>query len=183
MSALNLNGATVKDGAGNAANLSGATNYNPAGTLQIDTTAPTIAISTIAGDNIVNATEGSAGFAISGTTTGAENGRVATINILNSANAIVNSYTKAVSSNAWSVAVTSAQATALADGSYTVSANVSDAAGNPAQTAPRPDGGSRQGARGPGTDHQQHVADGAGRRIQWRWASPRRRWTPTTNCR
>jgi hypothetical protein len=137
VSSFNLNGAAITDGNGNAANLSGATNFNPAGTLQIDTTAPTIAISTIAGDNIVNATEGSAGFAISGTTTGAENGRVVTVNILNSANAIVNSYTKAVSSNAWSVAVTSAQATALADGSYTVSANVPDAAGNPAQAATR----------------------------------------------
>jgi hypothetical protein len=40
VSSFNLNGATVKDGAGNAANLSGATNYNPAGTLQIDTAAP-----------------------------------------------------------------------------------------------------------------------------------------------
>ena len=38
---VNLNGATVKDGAGNAANLTGAVT-NPAGTLQIDTTAPTV---------------------------------------------------------------------------------------------------------------------------------------------
>ncbi|TYL96787.1 hypothetical protein FXB40_10780 [Bradyrhizobium rifense] len=137
VSSLALNGGTIIDGNGNAANLSGATNFNPAGTLQIDTTAPTIAISTIAGDNIVNATEGAAGFAVSGTTSGAENGRIVTVNILNSANAIVNSYTKAVSSNAWSVAVTSAQAAALADGNYTVSASVSDAAGNPAPTATR----------------------------------------------
>ncbi|WP_426413159.1 alkaline phosphatase family protein [Bradyrhizobium ganzhouense] len=137
VSSLTLNGATITDGGGNAANLSGATNYNPAGTLQIDTTAPTIAISTIAGNNIINATKGSQGFAISGTTTDAENGRTVTVNILNSANAIVNSYATTDSSNAWSVAVTSAQATGLADGSYTVSANVSDAAGNPAQTATR----------------------------------------------
>jgi hypothetical protein len=40
IAAFNLNGATVKDGAGNVADLSGATNNNPAGTLQIDTTAP-----------------------------------------------------------------------------------------------------------------------------------------------
>ena len=37
MTAVNLGTATVKDGAGNAANLSGAVT-NPAGTLQIDTT-------------------------------------------------------------------------------------------------------------------------------------------------
>src|SRR6185312_1283212 len=36
-----LNGGTIKDGAGNAANLTGAVT-NPSGTLQIDTTAPTV---------------------------------------------------------------------------------------------------------------------------------------------
>ena len=41
MTAVNLNGATVRDGAGNGANLAGAVT-NPAGTLQIDTTAPTV---------------------------------------------------------------------------------------------------------------------------------------------
>src|SRR5258706_16195 len=45
VSSFNLNGATVKDGAGNAANLAGATNYNPTGTLQIDTIAPVPAFS------------------------------------------------------------------------------------------------------------------------------------------
>ncbi|WP_035973166.1 alkaline phosphatase family protein [Bradyrhizobium sp. WSM3983] len=54
VSALNLNGATVTDGSGNAANLSGATNYNPAGTLQIDTTAPTIASIVATGTGITN---------------------------------------------------------------------------------------------------------------------------------
>jgi len=37
VTALNLNSATIADGAGNAANLTGAVT-NPAGTLQIDTT-------------------------------------------------------------------------------------------------------------------------------------------------
>ena len=41
--ALALNGGTIKDGAGNAAVLTGASNVNPAGTLQIDTTAPAVA--------------------------------------------------------------------------------------------------------------------------------------------
>ncbi len=45
VASFNLNGATVKDGAGNVADLSGATNYNPAGTLQIDTIAPVPAFS------------------------------------------------------------------------------------------------------------------------------------------
>ncbi len=41
VTAVNLNSATVTDGGGNAANLTGAVT-NPAGTLQIDTTTPTI---------------------------------------------------------------------------------------------------------------------------------------------
>jgi len=41
VSSFNLNGATITDGASNNANVLGATNYNPAGILQIDTTAPT----------------------------------------------------------------------------------------------------------------------------------------------
>ena len=42
INALTLNGGTIKDGAGNAAVLTGADNVNPAGTLQIDTTAPVV---------------------------------------------------------------------------------------------------------------------------------------------
>jgi VCBS repeat-containing protein len=40
VSALNLNGSTIQDAAGNNADLSGAINFNPAGTLQIDTHTP-----------------------------------------------------------------------------------------------------------------------------------------------
>ena len=39
---LNLNGGAIRDAAGNAANLSAATGYTPAGTLLVDTTAPTL---------------------------------------------------------------------------------------------------------------------------------------------
>jgi hypothetical protein len=54
VSSFNLNGATVKDGAGNNADLSGATNYNPAGTLQIDTLAPTVSSIVASGSGITN---------------------------------------------------------------------------------------------------------------------------------
>ena len=104
-------------------------------TATVDTTAPTIAINTIANNNIINAAKASRGFTISGTSTGAENGQVVTVNILNSANSVVDSYTTTDRNNAWSVSVTSAQATALADGSYTVTANVADKAGNPSPQA------------------------------------------------
>ena len=43
VASFNLNGATVSDAAGNSANLAGAA-ANPAGILQIDTTAPTVPI-------------------------------------------------------------------------------------------------------------------------------------------
>jgi VCBS repeat-containing protein len=135
VSSFNLNGAAIADGAGNVANLSGATNYNPSGTLQIDTTAPAITINTIASNNVINATKAASGFSISGSTGGVENGQVVTVQILNSANTVVDSYSTADQSNAWAVSVTSAQTTGLADGSYTVTANVSDKAGNPAPQA------------------------------------------------
>ncbi len=52
--AIALNGATIRDAAGNSAVLTGANGYNPAGTLQIDTTAPTItAIATSPGSGKV----------------------------------------------------------------------------------------------------------------------------------
>ena len=51
VTAVNLGTATVKDGAGNAANLTGAVT-NPAGTLQIDTTAPTVASVVASGTGI-----------------------------------------------------------------------------------------------------------------------------------
>src|SRR5205823_10657404 len=42
VSSISLNGATIKDSWGIAADLSASANYNPAGTLQIDTTVPTV---------------------------------------------------------------------------------------------------------------------------------------------
>src|SRR6266404_2119328 len=64
VSSLNLNGGSIVDGAGNAANLAAAANYNPAGTLQIDTTAPTVSsiaasgAGITAGSGILNAGKG-----------------------------------------------------------------------------------------------------------------------------
>ena len=115
-----------------AGNVSGLTAF----TFTLDTVVPTIAITTpIAGDNIVNAAEAAAGFSIQGTTTGIADGQTATIVLVNSANAVVDTYTPIVSGNAWSISVTQAQAQALANGSYTVKADVSDVAGNAAGEA------------------------------------------------
>jgi hypothetical protein len=86
----------------------------------IDTTPPSIAIANIAGDNIVSATEANSGFTIGGSTVGAESGQTVTVKILNGSSTVVDSYTTSVANNAWSVNVTQTQATALADGNYTV---------------------------------------------------------------
>jgi hypothetical protein len=52
VSSLSLNGATIKDAGGQVADVSAATNYNPAGTLQIDTTAPTVSSIATSGTGI-----------------------------------------------------------------------------------------------------------------------------------
>jgi len=101
-------------------------------TTVVAVAAPTIAITTpIAGDNVVNKAEAAAGVAVSGSESGAD-GQPVTVEIVNGSNQVVDTLTATAASGAWSVNVTPAQAQALADGSYTVKADVSDAAGNPA---------------------------------------------------
>ncbi|ENA0608794.1 Ig-like domain-containing protein, partial [Enterobacter bugandensis] len=91
----------------------------------VDTTAPTVTIDTVAGDNVINGAEASAGVDISGTTT-AEVGQTVTVTLGG------NSYTAQVQQGGvWSVNVPSADLSALADNGYTVQVSVSDAAGNP----------------------------------------------------
>ena len=105
------------------------------GNLIVDETPPAITIAAVNGNSIVNGTEAATGFAISGTTTGAESGQAVTVQIVDGSNAVVDSYTTTAGSGTWSVNVTPAQAQALADGVYTVTADVSDVAGNPADQA------------------------------------------------
>ena len=104
--------------------------------ITIDDTAPTITINTIAGENILNSSEAQAGFAISGSETGAD-GQIVTVKIIDSSGTTVKTYTPTAGSGSWSVPVTSADATALANGTYTVTASVADAAGNQATPATR----------------------------------------------
>ncbi|HBW95343.1 MAG TPA: type 1 secretion target domain-containng protein [Enterobacter asburiae] len=91
----------------------------------VDATAPTVTIDTVAGDNVINASEASAGVAISGTTT-AEVGQTITVTLGGK------SYTAQVQQGGiWSVNVPGSDLSALADNGYTVQVSVSDAAGNP----------------------------------------------------
>ncbi|WP_458573620.1 Ig-like domain-containing protein [Enterobacter ludwigii] len=91
----------------------------------VDATAPAVTIDTVAGDNVINASEASAGVAITGTTT-AEAGQTVTVTLGNK------QYTAQVQAGGtWSVSVPGADLTAMADNGYTVQVSVSDAAGNP----------------------------------------------------
>ena len=97
--------------------------------------APTIAITTpIADDNVVNKAEAAAGFAISGSETDAD-GQTVTVKVVNSSSQVIDTLTTTAASGAWSVNVTSAEAQALANGSYTVKADVSNVGGTPATEA------------------------------------------------
>ncbi|WP_210253115.1 Ig-like domain-containing protein, partial [Beijerinckia sp. L45] len=105
--------------------------------LSVDETPPTIAIGTIAGDDTVNGAEAAAGVVITGTSSGVD-GQTAMIAIVDGSNAVKDTYTVTIAAGGnWTANVTAAQAQALADGSYTVKADVSDVAGNPAVEATR----------------------------------------------
>ncbi|MCB5947368.1 Ig-like domain-containing protein [Enterobacter sp. TCD1-1] len=109
--------ASVNDKAGN----NGQTTH----TLTVDTVAPTVTISTVADDDIVNNAEQLAGQTIRGTTT-AEQGQTVTVSFNG------HSYQATVGADgSWSVFVPGRDFLGLSDGEYTITASVSDKAGNP----------------------------------------------------
>ncbi|WP_180252707.1 Ig-like domain-containing protein, partial [Enterobacter hormaechei] len=92
----------------------------------VDATAPSVTINTIATDDILNASEAQSDLAISGTST-AEAGQTVTVSLNGK------DYTTTVSANgSWTLNVPAADLAGLSDGSVTVTASVSDKAGNPA---------------------------------------------------
>ncbi|HBA4825538.1 TPA: Ig-like domain-containing protein [Escherichia coli] len=109
--------ATVNDKAGNLAS----TTHN----LAVDLTVPVLTINTIAGDDIINATEHGQALVISGSSTGGEAGDVVSVTLNNK------TYTTTLdASGNWSVGVPAADVTALGSGPQTVTASITDAAGN-----------------------------------------------------
>ena len=110
----------IQDGAGNAG--SGTTESN---NYAIDTDAPTLTISAIAGDDVINGAESQSSVTVSGTTSGVENGRTVTVTV----DGI--EYQATVTGNAWSITMSAADI-ATFEASELVAASVADAAGNEA---------------------------------------------------
>ncbi|HDS9361677.1 TPA: Ig-like domain-containing protein, partial [Enterobacter chengduensis] len=92
----------------------------------VDATAPSVTIGTIAGDDVLNAAEAKAALTVSGTST-AEAGQTVTVTLNGK------TYTAKVGADgSWTLDVPAADVGALADGTATITASVSDKAGNPA---------------------------------------------------
>src|SRR5262245_23713506 len=117
---------TTFDAAGNSATATNAKSYT------VDTTVPTIAIDTIAGDNIVSAAEAAADVTISGTTTGVGQGQQVFLALLDAGSNVITTAGATVNGlGHWSYTIAGGTILAsAADGSYTVQAFVSDDAGN-----------------------------------------------------
>lgn len=109
--------ASVSDKAGNPASVG----HN----LTVDVTVPAVTINTIAGDDVINVAEHSQAHVISGTATGAAAGDKVTVTIGGQ------TYTTVLdAAGNWSVGVPASVISGLSDGTVTVTASVTDAAGN-----------------------------------------------------
>ncbi|MGG6184323.1 Ig-like domain-containing protein, partial [Pantoea allii] len=103
----------------------GTDTVSTSGTVQIDLTAPTLTINSFAGDDVVNASESSTRQTISGTADTSETGRTVTVTLNGK------TYTGIVQSDGtWSTSVPASDMQALANGETTITAQLTDAAGN-----------------------------------------------------
>jgi len=98
-------------------------------TLTIDTTSPSISISSFSWGTTLEYGEDSSDGTVTVTTNGVENGQVITLG-LNS-----NNYTGSVSGSSNNITISAAGLQGLSNQNYTLTANVSDAAGNAATEA------------------------------------------------
>ncbi|EFD8586167.1 Ig-like domain-containing protein, partial [Escherichia coli] len=93
--------------------------------LTVDLAAPVVTINTVAGDDIINATEHGQAQIISGSATGATTGNTVSVTIGTT------TYTTVLDANGnWSIGVPASVISALAQGDVTITATVTDSAGN-----------------------------------------------------
>uniref|UniRef100_UPI001F4D4223 Ig-like domain-containing protein n=1 Tax=Rosenbergiella nectarea TaxID=988801 RepID=UPI001F4D4223 len=94
-------------------------------TITVDTHLPTVSINTIAGDDVINASELATGQTLSGKVSGAAAGDTVTVHLGG------NTYTSTVAKDlTWSINVSSKDLTAMGNGPLTVDASVTNQHGN-----------------------------------------------------
>ena len=114
--------AQVADGFGNPASFSQ--------NVTVAETGPVLTINPVDGNNIINAVNAANGVAL----TGSVSGLVAntTFNVTVTDNGVTKIYTATVNGSGWSATIPAADAMALANGTATIAAQVTDSHGNPA---------------------------------------------------
>ena len=128
---ISVDSSKFSDSAGNT-NSDGSDSKNTV-TLTVDTVRPTISVAiNDGGDGRLNAAEDGS-VAIAGTTSGAEDGQTVSINISSSGGGTPINTTANVNTNSYSVS--GLDLSSLNDGTLTITANVSDLAGNAATQA------------------------------------------------
>ena len=98
--------------------------------VTLETSIPSLSISVVAGDDIINGIEDDSDLAISGTSTDLSDGTVVSVLV------DAQSYNATVLSNQWSITVPAAQIPLLSS-QFTISADATDAQGDAASTASR----------------------------------------------
>ncbi len=105
--------------------------------LAADFTAPTVAINTVSGDDVINAQEGDQPLSISGTSSGAAEGQMVTLGLPGQPDQMAS----VDADGTWSLVLSAEQTGLLVSGqdgtTLDITANLSDAAGNPAPEATR----------------------------------------------
>ncbi|MFV3077980.1 beta strand repeat-containing protein, partial [Niveispirillum fermenti] len=98
-------------------------------TVTFDRAVPTVTITEVAGDDVLNGTEGAAGQTIAGTTTGVADGGTVKVTLGGK------TYDATVTANSWSVLIPPADLALLSDGTATVAVEVASASGITAQAS------------------------------------------------
>ncbi|ALX77554.1 Ig-like domain repeat protein [Cronobacter malonaticus LMG 23826] len=94
-------------------------------TVTVDTIAPDVTIGTVAGDNVIDASEASQPLVLNGTASTSEAGRQVAVTFNGETY-----YAVVGADGAWSVTVPQSALNGLSDGTYPVTATLTDAAGN-----------------------------------------------------
>lgn len=125
---------SILDAAGNPLAL-GATGAS----VTLDHVAPSLTLGLIAGDDVLNASERGGALTVTGTAAGAEDGQLVNVALKSVGGATTYAATTAtVTAGAWTLTLPAGSASTLPNGSYSVTADVSDKAGNAATEAVRP---------------------------------------------